>query len=149
MFLWGLTNFIFTRVLNNAWHLWFSVILMTFWNLFCRNWLKYWALLILLFVENSQDCSWQVSRQANTGIYGLLVIILYCLIYLCADHTVRTPQTFSFPAPFLNHVYCLVIDWLFFPRNHRGPVMYKEAPPRSNSEVNNFNNINLGEYTVR
>lgn len=148
MLLWGLTNFIIIRVLNNTWHLWFSVILMTFWNLFCQSWLKYWAPLILLWVENSQDCSWQVSGQANTGIYGLLVIILHCLIYLCADHTVRTSQTFSFLVPFFYHVYCLVIDWLFFPCNHRGPVMYKEAPSRSNSEVYNFNNINLGEYTV-
>lgn len=69
-------------------------------------------------------------------------------MYVCADHTFKIPQAFSFPVPLLNHACCLVIYWLLFPPNHRGPVMYKVAPPRSNSEVNNSNNINLRECTV-
>lgn len=74
--------------------------------------------------------------------------LFYSLIYLCADHTFRTTQTFSFPALLFNHVCCLVIYWLLFPFNHRGLVMYKVAPPRSNSEVNNSNNMNLREHTI-
>lgn len=115
---------------------------------FRQNCLKDWVLPIPWLVENSQDCTWQGLGQAKTGTQGFLVIFLYCLIYLCADHTFKLPQAFSFPAPLLNHVCGLVIYWLLFLLNHRGPVMHKVAPPRSNSEVNNSNNINLRERTV-
>lgn len=85
---------------------------------------------------------------AKIGTHVLLVIFLYCLIYPCADHTFKTPQTFSFPVSLLNHMCCLIIYWLFFPSKHRGPVIYKVVPPRSISEVNNSNNINLRECAV-
>lgn len=125
-----------------------ALLLMTFWLLLSELAQALGTLLILMLVENSQYCSWLGLGQAKTGTHGLLVIFLYCLIYPCADHTVKTPQTFSFPAPLLNHVCCLVIYWHIFSLKHRGPVIYKVAPPTSKSEVNNSNNINLRECTV-
>ena len=139
--LWGLKGFRFISHLNNTRQ---ALSLMAFWLLFVRTGSRTghrWSDVCRRF------SGLQLTELgAKTGTHMLLVIFLYCLIYPCADHTFKTPQTFSFPASLLNHVCCLIIYWLFFPLKHRGPVIYKVVPPRSISEVNNSNNINLREW---
>lgn len=74
--------------------------------------------------------AWGRQRPVHKGFWlSLLLNLSVCWPQI--NSTFKLPQTFSFPAPLLNHMCCLVIYWLLFPPNHRGPVMYKVAPPKA------------------